>query len=336
MILYLTSKDKVNLLDFSEPETGIITKKLVGKFSLMQFIVKDMRNFSHFKYFVIDRKAIIENDTELIQAIASFQMMNNSRIILIDEKLKDGHPLITELIQTGVTNLITANEIEGLQEEILECLSLNGMQRFQPPLLPLPPKDHSISITERYQFNCINITIAIAGSDRRTGVTTTAINLVCWVNIHGGTACYLEANTSKHLAHIVKLFQPDQNGNAYVLEGQDFYFTREFNRAYNFIIVDCGVLGEKQLQEEFINADIRILCGSAMPYELPVFYRAIERCKNLHTQVLGLYVPEDLQIYFRSTFSDNIIFGGCSHELFDSEANSLIYRQLLGQFSINK
>lgn len=44
MILYLTSQERMNLLDFAEKKTGLVAKKLVGRFSLMQFVVKDMRN----------------------------------------------------------------------------------------------------------------------------------------------------------------------------------------------------------------------------------------------------------------------------------------------------
>lgn len=34
------------------------------------------------------------------------------------------------------------------------------------------------------------------------------------------------------------------------------------NRDYNFVVIDCGVLGEKSLTETFVNADVRALCGS--------------------------------------------------------------------------
>ncbi|WP_232229249.1 hypothetical protein [Paenibacillus zanthoxyli] len=53
------------------------------------------------------------------------------------------------------------------------------------------------------------------------------MNLVFWIQAHGGSACYLEANTSKHLAHIIHLFDPEKVGNAYAMEGADFYLTPE-------------------------------------------------------------------------------------------------------------
>lgn len=333
MILYLTSKDRVNLLDFTEQETNLIAKKLTGRFSLLQFVVKDMRNFSHFKYFVIDRNAVVEDDVEFVKAIASFLIMYEARIIVIAEGLQAESSFAKELIQSGVSDLVTAQDIEDIQAEILECLSANGMQRYK--ISPAPTQTNNelpLPQQEQYRFDCTNITIAIAGSDRRTGVTTTAFNLVCWINSHGGTACYVEANTSKHLAHIVQLFQPEQDRNAYILEQMDFYFTKELNKDYNFIVIDCGVLGEKQLQEEFVHANVRVLCGSAMPYELPVFYKAIRRCKEYAVQALGLFVPGDLRPHVQRLISNNIRFGESSHDLFDTNVNATVYKRLLSEY----
>ncbi|MNC65252.1 hypothetical protein D3C75_1155270 [compost metagenome] len=78
-----------------------------------------------------------------------------------------------------------------------------------------------------------------------------------------------------------------------------------------------------------MNADVRLLCGSAMPYELPVFYRVMGRCKELSVQALGLFAPEDLKPYLAQTISQDILFGSSSHDLFDPNVNGLLYRQLL-------
>ncbi|TYA15564.1 hypothetical protein FRY98_03640 [Paenibacillus faecis] len=185
---------------------------------------------------------------------------------------------------------------------------------------------------EKYQFACKNIRIAIAGSDRRTGVTTTAMNLVFWIQEHGGTACYVEANTSKHLAHIIHLFDPEKSGNAYVMGNADFYLTQEFNQDYNFIVIDCGVLGDPKLQELFSHADVRLVCGSVMPYELPIFYRALERCKHLPVHAVGMFVPENLKPYLRKMTDQNIIFGDSSHDLFDSNVNNQVHQQILKEY----
>ncbi|MGW8956305.1 hypothetical protein [Paenibacillus sp. NPDC055715] len=105
--------------------------------------------------------------------------------------------------------------------------------------------------------------------------------------------------------------------------------TEELNHAYNVIVMDCGVLGEQRIQERFAASDIRLLCGSAMPYELARFYRAIERCKNLSVQSLGLFVPNNLKSYVLETIDSNILFGESSHNLFNPHINDEVYRKLL-------
>lgn len=335
MILYLTSNANVNLLDQIETGQEMPVKKLIGQFSLLSFVVKDMRHFSHVRYIAIERKAIIESDDDMVQALLSFQTMYETRIVVIAEGLSESGPFVQQLIQNGITNVVTSNEIETMLEEIQECFSEQGMQRYIPSVSPEPVNETLEALQphkEKYKFDCKNIRIAIAGSDRRVGVTTTAMNLVFWIQAHGGNACYLEANTSKHLAHIIHLFEPEKVRNAFVMEGVDFYLTPEFNRDYNFIITDCGVLGDPRVQDSFTQADIRILCGSAMPYELPVFYRALERCKDLSVYAVGLSVPENLKLLLLQMLSHNILFGDSSHDLFDSRTNHPLYDQLLKSY----
>lgn len=298
MILYLTSEARVNLLDFLEQEFPI--KKLTGSFSLLSFVVKDMRNFAHASFVVLDRMAISESDEDLIQALLSYQTIYGMRVVIIAEGLPIGSPLVQKLIQIGIFEIVTASEIGQIQDELNECFSDDGMQRFKltAPAEVAAEKGSSQFHPEqtKYKFACTNLRVAVAGSDRRVGTTITAMNLVCWINAHGGRACYVEANSNNHLAHIIHLFEPVKTGNAYRLEGNDLYMTEELSQKYNVIVMDCGVLGER-IQESFSAADIRLLCGSALPYDLAQFYRAIERCKALSVQSIGLFVSHDLQPY---------------------------------------
>jgi hypothetical protein len=326
----------MNLLDFIEQEREFPLKKLIGQFSLLSFVVKDMRHFNHVRYVAIDREAILESDEEMVQALLSFQTMYEMRVIVIAEGLPESSPFLHQLVQTDILNIVTAEEIKTMQEEIRECFSEQGMQRFilaadmiqseEQPILSPSEKE------EQYHFDCTNVTIAIAGCDRRVGVTTLAFNLVCWINAHGGTACYLEANSSHHLAQIIHLFQAEKNQNAYVMESCDFYMTREINKEYNFIVVDCGLLGERQLQEDFANAQIQLLCGSAMPYELPGFIKAMERCRNFPVQFVSLFVPNNLKPYLKNLIQHDVLCGEPCRDVFETRANQNLFTSILRSY----
>lgn len=178
MLLYLTRTDISDLLDFTIDTYGFVPKKMIGSFSLLNFVIRDMRNFSNCKYFVIDRNAITEKDDELVQAICSFKTMYNSRVIIIYEGLCQGDSLMQKLVEVDVTDIVTADSIEEIKEEILECLSDKGMERYKQKkrsqLIPIGFSKTDEDKVEQYKFNCKNIKIAFAGAERRTGVTTTA------------------------------------------------------------------------------------------------------------------------------------------------------------------
>ncbi|KHL97083.1 hypothetical protein QW71_03350 [Paenibacillus sp. IHB B 3415] len=239
-------------------------------------------------------------------------------------------------MQADIQNVVTAEKTEVIQDEIRECFSEVGMLRRKAEgesiSLEAPPQISPVEEVTQLRFNCTNVTISIAGCDRRVGVTTTAFNLVCWINAHGGTACYVVANSNNHLAHIIQLFKPDKFGNAYSMEGSDFYMTKELNQDYNFIVIDCGMLKEHKIQDSFVNSDIRLLCSSAMPYEMAGFYRSMERCKNLNVQALGLFVPDNIKTYLSQSISQDIIFCNASHDLFDSKINGEVFKKLLNTY----
>lgn len=331
MLLYLTGKDRVNLLDFIESENGLIPKKMTGKFSLLQFVIRDMRNYAHLKFFAIDRAAVTEDDGGFIQAVNSFQTMFSARIIVFCEGCTEGDPFLRQLIMAGVTDLVTAADIKGIRAEIMECLSPDGMRRYKEPT-PKPQTPSiavkNMPVSERYIFTAKDVRIAVAGCQRRVGVTTTAINLAYWIQAHGGTACYLESNLHKHLAYVLKLYADQPEGSHYAIGGVDYYFTGEFDKTYNFIVTDCGVLSDPQ-QPSFAEADLRLLCGSAMPYELAHMQNAVNRCKGMEVQALGMCVPLDIRELVQDASGGDMLFADPSHELFDGSANAGLNKRLV-------
>ena len=133
MILYLSSQQHTNLLDFlAEKEDALPIKKMTGNFMLKQFVIYDMRNFSHCTELVLDRIAFGDEDRDFAQAIEEFLTMYNARITVICEGLKESDPLCRALLDAGVGNIVTDVEIRGMQEEIMQSLSSQGMTRYAP------------------------------------------------------------------------------------------------------------------------------------------------------------------------------------------------------------
>ena len=267
MLLYLSSNGKSGLTDLLEGQE-LVVKKLVGKFSLKQFVAKDLRNYTGCKFFLLDVSCIEEQLDDFIVALRSMQIMLDVRIIPLLSGMEKAEAYIGRLVDIGVTDIVAADSQDGIRDELGQCLSEKGMQRYVPAeesfmrdtVLEEAPEPIEIV---KYRWNCRNVKIAVAGTQRRSGVTVTAFNLAAWLIARGASACYVEANTNRHLNWIVNIYDAEKDGDAYPVGGIDCYFTNEMNKDYDFIIYDCGTIND--LPTVFKEADIRLLCGSILP-----------------------------------------------------------------------
>ena len=336
MLLYLSSNGKSGLTDFMEGQELVI-KKLIGRFSLKLFAAKDMRNYIGCKYFLVDISCIEEQLDDFIVALQSMQMMLNMRIIPILSDMANADAYIGRLVDIAVTDIVTADSMDGIRDEFAECLSEDGMQRYKRPpesfmqdtALPeaLIPKE-----IVKYKWNSRNVKIAIAGTQRRSGVTVTAFNLTAWLIARGASACYVEVNTNRHLNWIVNIYDAEKDGEAYPVGGIDCYFTNELDKDYNFIIYDCGEI--KEPPTIFREADIRLLCGSILPHEAKDYLQVLNACKDMDIHKLGLCVPKPLQEFCRESLNKDIMIAESSHDLFENNINGHIYMPMVERYTI--
>lgn len=281
MILFLTTNDHVNLLDFSEQPH----KKMVGSFLLHQFVVHDMRNFSHCTHLILDRAAIAERDGEFVQVIEEFLTMYTARVTVICEGLTMDSTLFRGLLEIGVGNIVTATEIDAIQAEIREVLSEQGMTRYVAKERARP--------AGVYRFTCAGVQIAVVGSHPRMGATTAAIGLTRWLLGAGATVCYIEDNPSGHLRLLADVYQMAQVDGGYEHEGA-LYLSHGEPEAVNFIVRDLGSDYRAALPR-IQAAEVAVLLGGAKPYELPETVAAIREIGPRPLALLLPFVAETLR-----------------------------------------
>lgn len=338
MLLYLSSNGKSDLLDFLEEKKAesakreLIIKKLVGRFTLKQFVVKDMRNYLACKFFVIDMCCVNDLLEDFIIAMKSFQMMFNARIIVVLSGTKNESDYIDKLIEIGVTEIVTSTAVETLEEEILECLSKDGMERYKPkkespkfevkPVKPINTSTNEVQIP-KYKWNAKNVRIAVIGTSRRSGVTVTAFNFANWLIARGATACYVEMNMNRHLHYLIERYTLEKSGEHYPVGDVDCFLTSEIDKNYNFIIYDLGTVNE--LPSLFRDAELRLICGSLLPYEELDYSKLLHQCEGLSAFKMALAVPAEFQIDCQSTFGEDLLIADASHDLFNDNINGHIY-----------
>lgn len=338
MLLYLTSSGKCNLVDAAAKEKELNVKKLIGKFSLQSIVTKDMRNYTAARFFVVDASCCEESPEDFCMALQSFQMMFDIRIIVILSGCTDENGYLSHLLDCGITNIVTADTPDAVTDELMECLSEQGMQRYtrqygsveEEITVPSSPEKVLEEEIHIYEWNAKNVKIAVAGAQHRCGTTMTAFNMAYWLSARGADIALVEMNTNRHLHFILNVYEAVKEKEHYTIDGVDFYLTDELDRNYNFIIYDCGVLNT--LPSAFRDADKRILCGSALPYELSTFSKAVSLCGNLPVEKIGVCVPDEMKNYCVSVFGEDLWLTESSRSLFATRMNGKIYMEIVEDF----
>ena len=263
-------------------------------------------------------------------------MMFSARIIVILSGCEDVNGEVQRLLSIDVVNLVTGETMEDALDELTEALSEDGMQRY---VVKAPVYEQPATQREKapepdeiipYRWNARNIRIAVAGSQRRSGVTVTAFNLASWLAARGAEVAYIEVNQNRHLQLLLNIYEAAPDGEHYTIDGIDCYLTNEPDKAYQFIIYDCGVM--QTPTSIFRDADHRLLCGSVLPYEIPVFHKALSECGSLEVRPVAICVPQEIQEYCMELFGEDVQIAAASHDLFAKRVNGQIYRPLVEKY----
>ena len=330
MILYLSSTQHTNLLDFTgwyNSESEMPIKKMVGNFVLKQFIVYDMRNFSHVSEVVLDRIAFGDSDEEFAQAIEEFLTMYNPRISVICEGLLQDSSLFRSLLESGVGNIVCSTDIAEIQREILECLSEQGMARYAAK-----ERTKKAGGRKTYRFDCENVHVAVLSSQPRMGTTTTAIGLCAWLAAVGASVCYVEENESGILTAMAAAYEMEPAGDGWLLDGVR-YGTVPAAEPVNFIVHDFGY--QSIPNEKAIDAGLLIIVCGTKPYELPNSMRLLKRLDTIDAYVLCPFTHETVRSDYATILQSDfhkVLFLDYQPEPTDGMSNSKQYKTMMTKY----
>ncbi|MBV1758094.1 MAG: hypothetical protein KMY55_09655 [Dethiosulfatibacter sp.] len=333
MLLYLSSNDHINLLDFLNDEHGIIIKKLSGTFSLRQFVLGDLRSLNHFQYMVIDLNAIKGSNSDILEAVNAYKKMFTSRLIFYIEDMKGHHDLVHSLIENGIFNIVTATDIEAIKKELLKSISDLGISK-RDIMLKLTPNDFSFETpAEIYKFSKKEIKIAVTGVQHRVGTTTMAINLANYLSSMGAKVCYVEANEHDHLSKLPAFYQGMTSKDDVILYNGVKYLSlhSECHDEFDFIIYDMGVINNKIIDIVRNNCDAAILCATGKPYEMNDIekYKSLLDATSLNT-VFSFVAEPDQYKYLK--LQKDIHFSNYTPNYFDRDVNESIWSSVIKPF----
>lgn len=334
MLLYISSNKNIGIFDFLTKEKGFIIKKLSGEFYLNKFVIHDMRNLNHYSYIAIDLQAINDTEQEIIEALRAFKVMYDSRVIIFAEGKSKEEDLIKSLVNEKIYNIITANTVAEIKEEILKCISEEGMiyedyfTRENNKLL---------GNVSQYIFKQKDIKIAVAGVSRRCGTTTTAFNLTNCLYGLGAKISYTEANDNNHLKVIADYYEfIKDSGESLKYKGVEYYPNKQFPNEYNFNVFDIGVLNGNTLPI-YKACDVRMLCSGIKPYEIAGYKKALESISELRINTILNFCTELGRTNFKKLVeneNNKAYFTDYSPNLFDGKVNEKIFKEILKDYII--
>lgn len=324
MILYLSSQQHTNLLDFlAEQEDALPVKKMTGNFMLKQFVVYDMRNFSHCTELVLDRVAFGDEDEDFAHAIEEFLTMYNARITVICEGLKESDPLCRALLAAGVGNIVAGVEIGEIQDEIRQSLSSRGMTKFSSM-----ERVKTKAQEEHYRFAADGVRIAIISSQSRIGTTTTALGFAAWLGSVGASVAYVEKNGSGIIPYLKDAYEMDDEAGGCRLEKM-WYGIQTPGAGFHFLIEDYGT----DRPEE--DADILLLVCGMKPYEMEHTMRLLEQYETRTAFILCPFVERSLQRTYVEAFQTEyhkVLFLEYQPDCMDGSPNAKIFKNIIERY----
>lgn len=324
MILFLSSQQHTNLLDFlAEKEDALPVKKMTGSFMLKQFVIYDMRNFSHCTELVLDRIAFGDEDRDFAQAIKEFLTMYNARITVICEGLKESDPLCRTLLDVGVGNIVTNVEIREMQEEIRQSLSSQGMTRYAP-------KERKITEVRRehYHFMADGVRIAMISSQSRIGTTTMALGFTAWLGSVGASVAYVEKNDSGIIPYLSDAYEMDEEAGGYRLEKM-WYGMQTPDAGFHFLLEDYGT-GRPDA-----DVDILLLVCGTKPYEIVHTMKLLKQYETNTAFVLCPFVDVALQDTYAKAFQTDyhkVFFLEYQPDCMNGDPNAKVYRTVIESY----
>lgn len=131
MLSYIASNSTASLIKTICKEQSImILNQEVEKMDFFKYIKQTKVNFNLIKYLIIDLGQLKNSEDEIINSVRYFkEMYINTRIIIIAKGYDEQNTILTTLYENGIYNIINALEEQQIKEEIIKCLSQDGLQQ---------------------------------------------------------------------------------------------------------------------------------------------------------------------------------------------------------------
>lgn len=251
--------DIIDLTEYTDLKTAVAKNRAIANYDFVLF------------YFTVGSSL---HRSELLETVTHIRRFYHARIIVFAPNNPETVQLFGELIDMGLRELVVIMDDTDIASELEECLSMDGKSFAEITQIQFAARTEKARSYIRPEFvipDDLRLTIGVAGSQPRTGVTTQAFSMYHALAFLGFSPCIVDVNQS-FIESLLMLYEDEaeRKGSVITIQGMDFSPDIQVGTGHNIFIYDLGELDDNNAGI-FRVCDLRILCAGTKPWELPVF-----------------------------------------------------------------
>lgn len=259
----------------------------------------------NFEMVIINIAEIEKAQNEVIDVCKKVINGTKSKVVLMAQGYSNTSTLVVSAAKAGVSYFMLSKDLAGLNDTYIKTLA--NIKNVTDIYCGV---NDSIDTNGNSVINVTSKTIGVAGCISRIGTTSTAIQLVKFLQFMGKTACYVDNSGTDYISQCRDYYEPsDDNRELHkvTFDGVDVFYDvsaeimqQIYLNNYNYIVFDCGnIANDSSKQIQFLQKQWRLLCTGSKPNESSNLQKVIREIYQTKIYYLYFSVPTAERAYIK-------------------------------------
>lgn len=259
--------------------------------------IKDIMDYKEkCEYLIFDIEQYADDSKMIIDWILKIRDAVNAKIIIYAISYSPQSELVSGLYENGIKNYIFSSYLSDMKEDLELCINGYYENFGYEEKRDITFSSEEQQSEEEENKKTFTKTIGIAGSIKRMGTTTQALQIVKYLLFKGYKAAYYEMNNHKFVLSVAEAYSDvskDDVDGLVKYQSVDMYYKAEKlkevqNKDYDYIVYDFGVYSEHDFNKvSFLEKDIQIFVVGSKPDEFSQTYNVIKN--NFYNNVFYIF-----------------------------------------------
>lgn len=228
--------------------------------------IKDIMDYKEkCEYLIFDIEQYADDSKMIIDWILKIRDAVNAKIIIYAISYSPQSELVSGLYENGIKNYIFSSYLSDMKEDLELCINGYYENFGYEEKRDITFSSEEQQSEEEENKKTFTKTIGIAGSIKRMGTTTQALQIVKYLLFKGYKAAYYEMNNHKFVLSVAEAYSDvskDDVDGLVKYQSVDMYYKAEKlkevqNKDYDYIVYDFGVYSEHDFNKvSFLEKDI--------------------------------------------------------------------------------